>query len=292
MWGTAGPSYGAVSLGVRPDRRARAPKNQVGRILIIAGPNGAGKTTFASEFLPNEARCPIFVNADAIAADLSPEAPERAAFEAGRIMVRHLRESAARGQDFAFETTLAGRRYARLIPEWRRQGCRVELFYLWLPNPELAIARVERRVRQGGHGIPAPVVRRRFERSRDNFARLYRDLVDLRAEYDASVTPACRLPESARSTQRKGTERPRAAHHRHPVLVGAEAAMKRAGERARRLAAETTGELVVFENGRVVCVPVPRTEHTEVRDAGDGEARRSASSDRRGPGAEDSPESR
>lgn len=271
----------------------------MGRILIIAGPNGAGKTTFASEFLPNEGRCPIFVNADAIAADLSPEAPERAAFEAGRIMVRHLRELAARGDDFAFETTLAGRRYARLIPEWRRQGYLVELFYLWLPNPEMAVARVERRVRQGGHGIPAPVVRRRFERSRDDFVRIYRDLVDLRAEYDASVTPAFRLRESARSTQTREAKRALSARDRYPVLAGAEAAMKRAGERARRLAAETTGELVVFENGRVVCVPVPRTEHTEGRDAGDGEKSRSLPGNRPGPeaespggGAEDSPESR
>ena len=44
------------------------------RIFVIAGPNGAGKTTFATEFLPNEARCPVFVNADLIAAGLSPSA--------------------------------------------------------------------------------------------------------------------------------------------------------------------------------------------------------------------------
>ena len=46
------------------------------RVLIIAGPNGAGKTTFAREFLPNEAGCPVFVNAGLIAAGLSPFAPE------------------------------------------------------------------------------------------------------------------------------------------------------------------------------------------------------------------------
>lgn len=167
----------------------------MGRILVIAGPNGAGKTTFASEFLPNEGGGPTFVNADFLAAELSPGAPERAAFEAGRLMVRRLRELAASGQDFAFETTLAGRRYARWIPKWRRQGYRVELFYLWLPSPEVAIARVRDRARQGGHGIPAPVIRRRFERSRDNFVRIYRDLVDSCAEYDASVTPALLLRE-------------------------------------------------------------------------------------------------
>ncbi len=45
------------------------------KIIIIAGPNGAGKTTFAREFLPNEANCPIFINADLIASGLAPFAP-------------------------------------------------------------------------------------------------------------------------------------------------------------------------------------------------------------------------
>ena len=270
----------------------------MGRILVIAGPNGAGKTTFASELPPNESGGPAFVNADVIAAELCPEAPERAALAAGRLMVRRLLELAARGQDFAFETTLAGRRYARWIPEWRRQGYRVELFYLRLPSPEMAIARVQRRVRQGGHGIPAPVIRRRFERSRDNFERLYRDLVEVWAEYDASVTPARLLREGApRVTQTKAPTRPPTAKDRHPVLVRAEAAMKRAGERARRLAAETTGELVVFENGRIVCAPVPRTEDRESVSAAEGESQRNASADRPGPaaperGSRDDPDSR
>ncbi len=34
------------------------------KIIIIAGPNGAGKTTFARSFLPKEAQCPRFINAD------------------------------------------------------------------------------------------------------------------------------------------------------------------------------------------------------------------------------------
>ncbi len=44
--------------------------------IIIAGPNGAGKTTFARAFLPQEAHCPRFINADLIVAGLSPFAPE------------------------------------------------------------------------------------------------------------------------------------------------------------------------------------------------------------------------
>lgn len=56
------------------------------KIVIIAGPNGAGKTTFAREFLPKEASCPVFVNADLIAAGISPFKPEIASFHAGRLM--------------------------------------------------------------------------------------------------------------------------------------------------------------------------------------------------------------
>ena len=58
------------------------------KIVIIAGPNGAGPTTVAREFLPNEAGCPIFINADLIAAGLSPFQPDIAAVKASRIMLR------------------------------------------------------------------------------------------------------------------------------------------------------------------------------------------------------------
>lgn len=86
------------------------------RIVIIAGPNGAGKTTFAREFLPNEADCPSFVNADLIAAGLSPFAPELAAFKAGRLMLEEIASHVKRGDNFAFETTLSGLTYAQMIP--------------------------------------------------------------------------------------------------------------------------------------------------------------------------------
>jgi predicted ABC-type ATPase len=147
-------------------------------VLVIAGPNGAGKTTFAQEFLPREAGVLAFVNADLIAAGLSPLDPERAAIRAARIMVREIRDHVARGDDFAFETTLAGRRYARAIPRWQAAGYGVSMIFLALPSPEFAIARVAERVRQGGHSVPADVVRRRFHAGWSNFERVYRALVD------------------------------------------------------------------------------------------------------------------
>lgn len=156
------------------------------RIYILAGPNGAGKTTFAREFLTNEGDCTAFINADLIAEGLSPFAPARAAIRAGRIMLELIGDAVRRGDTFAFETTLAGRNYARAIPGWRAAGYSVKLHFLSLPSAEVAIARVAQRVRQGGHGIPEDVIRRRFDAGRKNFDHLYKPLVDSWTLYDSA----------------------------------------------------------------------------------------------------------
>ncbi len=75
------------------------------RVIIIAGPNGAGKSTFAREFLPHEAQCPTFVDADLIAAGLSPFDPSAAALRAGRLMVEEIQRHIQHDESFAFETT-------------------------------------------------------------------------------------------------------------------------------------------------------------------------------------------
>jgi len=155
-------------------------------VLILAGPNGAGKTTFAREFLQNEASCPTFINADLIAAGLSPFKPELAAMRAGRLMIQLIREHVARADSFAFETTLADRGYARWIPKWQTDGYRVSLWFLALGSVETAVARVGQRVLQGGHEIPAHIVRRRFVAGRANFENVYRRLVDTWVLYDNS----------------------------------------------------------------------------------------------------------
>lgn len=229
------------------------------RITIIAGPNGAGKTTFAREYLPQEASWPTFLNADVFAADLCPEAPERAAFAAGRLMVQRLRECARRGEDFAFETTLAGRTYARLIPSWQQRGYRIELCYLRLPHADFAVARVRQRVAQGGHSVLEADIRRRFERSRGNFDGAYRPLADLWVEYDASKSPGLRL-RAGGAGMPETKDDDRSLREEFPFLAGMDAAMKRAGERALRLAAETPGAIVGWKNGRVEPVPVPEDD--------------------------------
>ena len=156
------------------------------RIIILAGPNGAGKTTFAREFLPDEADCPTFVNADLIAAGLSPFNPEVVAMRAGRLMLELIDEHVSRGDSFAFETTLAGKSYARHIPNWQAAGYHVTLLFLALPSAEAALQRVRERVAQGGHSIPENVVRRRFSAGKLNFEVVYKPLVDAWALYDNS----------------------------------------------------------------------------------------------------------
>ncbi|MEO6065867.1 MAG: AAA family ATPase [Lysobacterales bacterium] len=148
------------------------------RIVILAGPNGAGKSTFARQFLPHEAASPAFVNADLIAAGISPFEPQKASIRAGRLMLQEIARHIAARESFGFETTLAGKGYAKLIPEWRTLGFSVHLIYLRLPSVQAAIDRVAARVAQGGHDIPQQVIARRFHAGWRNFGQVYSPLVD------------------------------------------------------------------------------------------------------------------
>jgi predicted ABC-type ATPase len=168
-------------------------------VYVIAGPNGAGKTTFASEFLPDFVQCREFLNADLIAAGLSPFAPETQNVRSGRLVLIRIRELADERADFGFETTLSGRTYVKLLGDMKASGYRVILFFLWLPSVEIAVARVENRVRQGGHRVPPEDVRRRYRAGLRNLFRLYRPLADAWWLYDAS-----RLPPKLIATKEQG----------------------------------------------------------------------------------------
>jgi predicted ABC-type ATPase len=156
------------------------------KIIIIAGPNGAGKTTFAREFLPSEASCPVFINADLIAAGLAPFAPEKAALAAGRLVLELIDQHVSKRESFAFETTLSGRGYLKAIPRWQALGYRVELLFLRIPDVQFAKERVALRVSQGGHAIPDDVIERRFLSGWANFLQHYKTIVDEWSLIDAS----------------------------------------------------------------------------------------------------------
>ena len=156
------------------------------RCIIIAGPNGAGKTTFAREFLPKDAGIVNFVNADLIATGLSPLRPELAARAAGRLVLAELDRLVRVRADFSFESTLSGVGYIARIKQWKLAGYRIEMVFLRLPSPQLALWRIAARVKQGGHNVPRSDVLRRFARGWENFESIYRPLADAWAVYDNS----------------------------------------------------------------------------------------------------------
>ncbi len=184
--GTLGDTTGPTLAAREVPEVGVSNMEEVPRVIIIAGPNGAGKTTFALEFLPREAACPVFVNADLIAAGIAPFAPEAVAMRAGRLMLEELSNHFAARTSFAFETTLSGRGYLRLIKEWQSAGYEVKIIFLQLASADEAIARVAQRVKQGGHHIPEAVIRRRFAAGVDNFMNLYAPRVDSWILYDNS----------------------------------------------------------------------------------------------------------
>lgn len=152
-------------------------------VVVLGGINGAGKTTTSGVLLGDKSAPIPFVNADTIACGLNAVAPERAAVDAGRIMLNRLNNLAAERADFAFETTLAGRSYISFLRQRRAEGYRVELHYLWLPSPEMSVERVRIRVQSGGHHIPEHTIRQRFPKTLSHFWKDYRPLADTWAVY-------------------------------------------------------------------------------------------------------------
>lgn len=171
-------------------------------LFIIGGANGAGKTTASMQLLPNFLEVFEYINADEIASGLSPFNPESVAIQAGRLMLERLKTLSNAGAEFAFESTLAARNYARFLKICKDKGYTINLIYFWLPSPELAIERVKRRVESGGHNIPEETIRRRYERGRINLIELYLPLCDSWMIYDNSLSQpqlvaASNLPQKA-----------------------------------------------------------------------------------------------
>lgn len=147
-------------------------------IYLIAGPNGAGKTIFAWQYLPKLANCRMFLNADLIAAGLSPFTPDKEGAKAARILLSRFRDLVQARETFALESTLAGKSYARMFVRMKDLGYWGVLFYFALPSADLAVVRVANRVRQGGHDVSEQDIRRRFQAGAANFAQIYQPLAD------------------------------------------------------------------------------------------------------------------
>ena len=168
--------------------RPKPPADDPPVIYAIGGPNGAGKTTFAREFLPAVGIEP-FLNADSLAAGLSPLRPEAMAVPAARLLLKRWRDLVAARTNFAFESTFSGRTYATMLRDARATGYSVRVCYLWLPSETASLRRVRNRVRHGGHNVPPEDIRRRYLPSVRNFFELYLPLADVTFLYEAINPP-------------------------------------------------------------------------------------------------------
>jgi predicted ABC-type ATPase len=167
-------------------------------VVALAGPNGAGKSTTGPPLLKETLGVTQFVNADLIAEGLAAFDPAGAALTAGKVMLSRIKELAISRTTFAFETTLAGKSYARWLLELIENGYRFHIVFLWLPSPEFALERVRDRVRRGGHAVPERTVHRRFHAGLVNFFSLYQPIADTWRVFDNSGTPPPSLVAAGR----------------------------------------------------------------------------------------------
>jgi predicted ABC-type ATPase len=184
-------------------RKSAALGSASPHIVVLAGPNGAGKSTAAPTLLRGTLQVDEFVNADVIARGISGFQPDRAAMEAGRIMLARLKSLAAKKVNLAFETTLASRSFAPWLNELLAQGYAFRLVFLWLPSPEMALARVEARVRAGGHAVPEETIRRRYTTGLRNFFQIYSPLATTWRFYDNGSPTGPRLVATGRGSVEK-----------------------------------------------------------------------------------------
>ncbi len=131
-------------------------------LFIISGCNGAGKTTAAYNLLPEVFQTVEFINADEIARGINKNDVESAAIAAARLMLNRINNLIESNQSFAFETTLSGLTYIKIIEKAKENGFVVTLFFVFLESAEMATDRVAFRVKKGGHHIPQNVIERRY----------------------------------------------------------------------------------------------------------------------------------
>lgn len=170
-------------------------------MYLIAGCNGAGKTTASLTLLPEMLECKEFVNADNIAAGISPFQPDKVAIEAGRLMLKRINDLIKIKVDFAIETTLSSRNYISKIKEFQKEDYEVVLIYFWLNTPVLAIERIKERVKKGGHFIPDEIVKRRYYRGIKNLLQYFIPLCDYWLVLDNSSENAIMVAEGIKDLE-------------------------------------------------------------------------------------------
>ncbi len=158
---------------------------EIKEIFIIGGANGSGKTTIAKEYL-KEYNDFYFLNADMIASEIVSENPNDNNLLAGKEFFRRMEHSRKTRDKIMIESTLAGGWLNRWLLNFRADGFRINLLYIYLNSTELCLSRIASRVKKGGHDVPKEDVIRRYNRSIRNFWSKYRLQADLWSLIDNS----------------------------------------------------------------------------------------------------------
>ncbi|MFN0061288.1 MAG: AAA family ATPase [Myxococcaceae bacterium] len=145
-------------------------------IELVAGPNGSGKTTFAESVLVRGKKRTVFLNPDAIALGIGALDYDAASFQAGRWLIQEVRDRLSAGEAFAFESTVSGKTWARILSDAVANGYQLTTYFVAVDSVRSSLERISSRVAEGGHDVPARVVRRRYLRCFENFWKLYRPL--------------------------------------------------------------------------------------------------------------------
>jgi len=160
-------------------------------LYVLAGVNGAGKSSVGGHVL-REAGLDWF-NPDTFARglrELSGMSQAEANAQAWQEGVNRIRDALDQGRNHAFETTLGGNSIAALLHE-ASHSHDVLMWFCGLSSPEQHIARVQARVRSGGHPINEADIRRRWPLAQQNLVRLMPVLAQLQV-YDNSADAAPR----------------------------------------------------------------------------------------------------
>lgn len=136
------------------------------QLWLLAGGNGAGKSTFYRTQL--QPRDLPFVNADSIARQVFPDAPEAHSYQAAAIAERLRNELLEEGRSFCFETVFSHPSKIDFVGKAKAHGYEVIIVFVHLSTPELNKARIQQRIEEGGHAVPEDKVVSRIPRTMQN----------------------------------------------------------------------------------------------------------------------------
>lgn len=170
-------------------------------LWVLVGGNGAGKTTFYEATLR-----PLglpFVNADIIAKEFFPTAPEEHSYEAAKLAETVRNDQLMRGASFCFETVFSHPSKIDFLARAKVLGYRIVLVVTHVEDPAVNLARIRQRVLEGGHDVPADKVVARIPRTLENIGTAIPLCDDVRvldnSRIDAPYLPVLTIKDGVRT---------------------------------------------------------------------------------------------